>query len=664
MHETFSFFSGLILGSLLTLLLKPILLRASRRRAGRSELDTPLLPVASPAENATSAVASGTPAAYRPPKTALPTRSVVAAGGTLADETAETDQLLETVEGGGSLENAISVTVDNCSDQLATLVRVVVSDRTGLLAEMSAVLSGLGLSHGRKVVGRSRLAAIEQRMHDWARSGWLRQGIQRLIDRDAAATGLSRSIGSANSISALADGALEPPEPLRDAVRDAAPPEGPEEEEEPLLRAALCAALRCGALPFGSLPPGLAGDLAAAALPRMRRCRLPAGAELRSDSAWLLLLEDEATASVERAAATAPSSTQLRRATRSTAAWGEGGGGGGGCVAEEGGEPLSVPLPALSVLWELLSDLPVLAPLSPRRMLALCRRAVEVVLPPLTVALPPRLRARDTLGEAGALHGSALPRGVRISSCGAGARLLCWPRDSSLGEALSRLPELLPAGWSSRAELGCLAQAPGLGRKLLRSGALRPLGADLSALSATRDGRSTPLLCLVACGTLLETLPVSVTISPLSQRGGGGSSFEDLGLAVLSARIRTETGADGSEVAHDVFTVAPRGAAALADTASLLRRVESQLREMLAVNALHAGDATLLSDTHDLRAPPQAPQPLSVYCLDLPAAVALLAADDSPLALGEGAPRTVGDLYRTLLEARRQPLVGTSGGVP
>jgi len=146
MHETLSFFSGLILGSLLTLLLKPILLRASRRRAGRSELDTPLLPVASPAENATSAVASGTPAAYRPPKTALPTRSVVAAGGTLADETAETDQLLETVEGGGSLENAISVTVDNCSDQLATLVRVVVSDRTGLLAEMSAVLSGLGLS--------------------------------------------------------------------------------------------------------------------------------------------------------------------------------------------------------------------------------------------------------------------------------------------------------------------------------------------------------------------------------------------------------------------------------------------------------------------------------------------------------------------------------------
>ena len=137
-----------------------------------------------------------------------------------------------------------------------------------------------------------------------------------------------------------------------------------------------------------------------------------------------------------------------------------------------------------------------------------------------------------------------------------------------------------------------------------------------------------------------------------------------MGLTVLSARIRTETGADGSEVAHDVFTVAPRGAAALADTASLLRRVESQLREMLAVNALHAGDATLLSDTHDLRAPRQAPQPLSVYCLDLPAAVALLAADDSPLALGEGAPRTVGDLYRTLLEARRQPLVGMSGGVP
>lgn len=198
-------------------------------------------------------------------------------------------------------------------------------------------------------------------MHDWARSGWLRQGIQRLIDRDAAATGSSRSIGSANSISALADGALEPPEPLRDAIRDAAPPEGPEEEEEPLLRAALCAALRCGALPFGSLPPGLAGDLAAAALPRMRRCRLPAGAELRSDSAWLLLLEDEATASVERAAATAPSSTQLRRATRSTAAWGEGGGGGGGCVAEEGGEPLSVPLPALSVLWEVALP-PDLAP--------------------------------------------------------------------------------------------------------------------------------------------------------------------------------------------------------------------------------------------------------------------------------------------------------------
>ena len=43
------------------------------------------------------------------------------------------------------------------------------------------------------------------------------------------------------------------------------------------------------------------------------------------------------------------------------------------------------------------------------------------------------------------------------------------------GRCPDQTATLLPAGWSSRAELGCLAQAPGLGRKMLRSGALRPL---------------------------------------------------------------------------------------------------------------------------------------------------------------------------------------------
>jgi hypothetical protein len=78
-----------------------------------------------------------------------PAGEVRESGGSFSSSSAtqiETDRLLESAASGGGGAEAMSVQVDNRRDDKATLVRVIVSNRLGLLAEMSAVLAGLGLS--------------------------------------------------------------------------------------------------------------------------------------------------------------------------------------------------------------------------------------------------------------------------------------------------------------------------------------------------------------------------------------------------------------------------------------------------------------------------------------------------------------------------------------
>jgi hypothetical protein len=123
-----------------------------------------------------------------------------------------------------------------------------------------------------------------------------------------------------------------------------------------------------------------------------------------------------------------------------------------------------------------------------------------------------RLGVRDSLGEAGALHGAAPPPGVTITTGATGARLLCWPRDSSLAEALSRLPDLLVGSWRSRSYLGFLVEAPTLTRKLFETGAIRHISASEIGEIGRRKTKGAPRasVCVVTKGTVLEHLPVQV----------------------------------------------------------------------------------------------------------------------------------------------------------
>jgi len=938
------------------------------------------------------------------PRHSVVSDRAAASSGSLNSSSAtqiETDRLIETASMGGGNDGTLSVQVDNRRDDKATLVRVIVSNRVGLLAEMSSVLAGLGLSvitaavatdeetgratndfyvqeQGRKVFGRSRLATIEQRIQQWGRSGWLREGMQRLIDR---ATLSDR------------EAAVQPPAPLV-RVPDAGPAPGPLSarasganvltamlaapplpEEDPLheaLTTALKHALAGGALPFGALPATLAADLARAALSQMTVCEMPPRAVLRSNHGeWMILVEsgdatvltegpappDDAThVAVPDSASAAPlrSGSRLpggaiaaaqqaqqpvqRRPTRALTFRADVLGNptaanapdlGMGAAVEEGDSPATpttretggaaerVSLPPCAVLWEvvvlpgdaqssrhgsppgsghswcstasaprtdpvrwleltsakgarvrvlhrselrtllvstrertarqhfkLLHALPVLAPLSPSALLTLCRRAIEIELPPsatvlpvsrrdadlvakaaaavlddttfcivlageLLVSLDPdeaesaaqlrrsasttpgqknkphsgvqwvasshapftnvstpgaprravpeapsqqegaplgrlpifRLGVRDTLGEAGALYGAKPPAGVAISTCSQGARVLCWPRDSSLAEALSRLPDLLPGSWRSRAHLGFLVEAPGLARKLFDAGAIRQVSAaDLVAMGASSPSPSrrpsrfgspgaapSASVCLVTRGTMLEYLPVQVKLtqiagvvppssnfptgaspvgaatyapnSPLplrldpGQHAAAGAAAEassasglsswrraarrfeltvkvhsrhrlladltsiihDLGLEVHSARIATETAERGDELANDSFAVTPRGVAAALDTESLVKRICTQLADVLQLHPLLAGDSAISGpDGHRLRVPPTPDEPPGALLVDLAAAAEALAGElRVPPSLPNGvAKRGVGALFRELLTAR------------
>ena len=216
----------------------------------------------------------------------------------------------------------LSVQVDNTADEGCTVVRVTAPNLARLLADFAGAISGLGLSivraqiatvgstatnsffiqevvypgGGRKVWGKERLNAIEQR---------LRQLFVRRM-QPAAPTGMqlppnspARSRYDGNGVLPLWARAHElESSPLRWAGAK----QQQEDDDESLFLAGLTAAFSTGwGVSKARIAPASARRLAADVLPRLARVVLPAGASATNekDGEWLLLLEESASVLVE-----------------------------------------------------------------------------------------------------------------------------------------------------------------------------------------------------------------------------------------------------------------------------------------------------------------------------------------------------------------------------
>lgn len=212
----------------------------------------------------------------------------------------------------------LSVEVDNTADEGCTVVRVTAPNLAQLLADFAGAISGLGLSivraqiatvgstatnsffiqevvypgGGRKVWGKERLNAIEQRLR------------QLFVRRMQPAAPMQLPPGSPARFRYDGNGML--PHWARAHEMESSPLRWAgakhQEDDESLFLACLTAAFTTGwGVSKARIAPASARRLAADVLPRLAHVILPAGASATNekDGEWLLLLEESASVLVE-----------------------------------------------------------------------------------------------------------------------------------------------------------------------------------------------------------------------------------------------------------------------------------------------------------------------------------------------------------------------------